>query len=249
MSDILIRKDNGVLELQFNRPEKKNALNESMYEKLEQALVNARIDDDVAVVLISGQKSCFTAGNDLADFLNHPPNNEDAPVFRFLKTVADYPKPIVAAVNGIAVGIGTTLLLHCDLVYCGESTLFQLPFVRLGLVPEFGASYLLPLRVGHAKASEWLLTGKTFDAKEAAAAGLVNEVYKDEILFGAARHQAQVLAGMPKYSTQITKRLLKQTYMAKTLQSMEEESEYFRVRLESDEFKSAAAAFLSKKSP
>jgi len=246
MSDIETRLDSGVLEIQFNRPEKKNAITEQMYIDLAQAFIDARIDDEIAVVLISGQKSCFTAGNDLKDFLQNPPTDDDSPVFRFLQTVADFPKPIVAAVNGAAVGIGTTLLLHCDLVYSGESAKFQLPFVNLGLVPEFASSYLLPLRVGHAKASEWLLTGKTFDAHEAKAAGLINEVYKDEQFFSAAFHQAQALALLPRESVKITKRLMKQTYMAKTLQAMDEEGDLFRKRLAGDDFKAAVAKFLSK---
>jgi enoyl-CoA hydratase/carnithine racemase len=163
-----------------------------------------------------------------------------------LQTVADFPKPIVAAVNGAAVGIGTTLLLHCDLVYSGESAKFQMPFVNLGLVPEFASSYLLPLRVGHAKASEWLLTGKTFDAFEAKAAGLINEVFKDEQFFSAALHQAQNLAQLPKASVMTTKRLMKQTYMSKTLQAIEEEGDLFRKRLDGDDFKKAVDAFMKR---
>jgi len=232
--------------VQFNRAHKKNAITEKMYVTLADAFVSARINDDVSVVIITGDKSCFTAGNDLADFLENPPQDEDAAVFRFLQTLADFPKPVVAAVNGPAVGIGTTLLLHCDLVYSGESTKFQMPFVNLGLIPEFASSYLLPLRVGHAKASEWLLTGKVFDAAEAKEAGLINEVFKDEQFFSAALHQAQALAKMPRESVQITKRLMKQTYMAKTLQTMDEEGELFRKRLLDDDFKKAVDRFMSK---
>jgi enoyl-CoA hydratase/carnithine racemase len=200
----------------------------------------------VNVVLISGHKSCFTAGNDLQDFMENPPEDESAAVFKFLLTVADFPKPIVAAVNGPAVGIGTTLLLHCDLIYSGESAKFQMPFVNLGLVPEFASSYLLPLRVGQAKASEWLLSGKTFGAEEAKVSGLINEVYKDEQFFSAALHQAQALAKQPKDSLLITKRLMKQTYMAKTLQALDEEGELFRRRLASDDFKQAVEAFFNR---
>ncbi len=246
MSEIETRLDNGVLEVQFNRPEKKNAITEQMYKDLAQAFVSARVNDDIRVVLISGHKSCFTAGNDLKDFLENPPEDDDSPVFRFLQTVADFPKPIVAAVNGPAIGIGTTMLLHCDLVFSGEGAKFQLPFVNLGLVPEFASSYLLPLRVGHAKASEWLLTGKMFDAHEAKAAGLINEVYKDEQFFSAALHHAQKLAQLPNESVMISKRLMKQTYMSHTLQIMDEEGALFRRRLASDDFKKAVDAFLSR---
>ncbi len=246
MSDILTRIDHGVLEIQFNRPEKKNAITEQMYTQLTQAFVDARKDESISVIMLSGHKSCFTAGNDLADFLENPPNDDDSAVFKFLRTMADYPKPIIAAVGGVAVGIGTTLLLHCDMVYCGESARFQLPFVNLGLSPEFGSSYLLPLRVGHTKAAEWLLTGKEFDAFEAKQAGLVNEVYKDEQFFSAALHHGHALARLPQESVRISKRLMKQTYMAKTLQAMDEEGEIFRKRLEGDAFKAAVSQFFSK---
>ncbi|MEJ2045961.1 MAG: enoyl-CoA hydratase [Reinekea sp.] len=246
MADIETRLHSGILEVQFNRPEKKNAITEQMYCDLTQALVEARSSENIRVVLISGHKSCFTAGNDLNDFLDNIPQDDEAPVFQFLKTMADFPKPIVAAVNGPAVGIGTTLLLHCDLVFSGESAAFQLPFVNLGLVPEFASSYLLPLRVGHAKASEWLLTGKRFDAQEAKMAGLINGIFKDEQFFSAAFHQAQQLAQLPPESIMLSKKLMKQTYMAKTLQTIEEEGELFRKRLASDDFKKAVAAFISR---
>lgn len=246
MSSIETRIQNGVMEIQFNRPDKKNAITVEMYIALADAFVEARTNDDVAVVLVSGHKSCFTAGNDLQDFLENTPEDESAPVFRFLQTVADFPKPLVAAVNGPAVGIGTTLLLHCDLVFSGESAKFQMPFVNLGLVPEFASSYLLPLRVGHAKASEWLLSGKMFDAQEAKAAGLINEVFKDEQFFSAALHQAEALAKLPRQSVMTSKRLMKQTYMAKTLQIMDEEGELFRRSLKGDDFKNAVAKFFNK---
>lgn len=245
MAHIETRIQNGVCEIQFNRPEKKNAISERMYHLLADAFVQARQQADVRVVLLSGHKSVFTAGYDLNDFLDNPPHDESA-VFRFLPIMADFPKPVVAAVNGPAIGIGTTLLLHCDLVFSGVSASFQLPFTRLGLVPEFASSYLLPLRVGHAKAAEWLLTGKTFGAEEAKASGLINEVFSDEQFFSAALHQAQALAKLPADSLLTTKRLMKQTYMAKTLQTMEEEGELFRKRLGSEDFQQAVRAFLQR---
>lgn len=246
MSDVLVRVIQGVQEIIFNRVDKKNALTEQMYRDLRAAFNQARNDQSVKAVLLTGDRSCFTAGNDLGDFIDHPPEDEDAPVFQFLFSVADFPKPVVAAVNGPAVGIGTTMLLHCDLVFCGESARFQMPFVNLGLVPEFAASYLLPLRVGHAKAAEWLLTGKMFDASEAKSSGLVNEVFKDEQYFSAAFHQAELLAKQPVESVITTKRLMKQTYMARTLQVMDEESALFRKRLKSEEFKQAVEKFFGK---
>lgn len=246
MTDIHSRLDGGVLEIQFNRPEKKNAITEAMYARMAELLVDARKNAEIAVILFSGSGACFTAGNDLADFMNNPPLEDDSSVFRFLQTMADFPKPIVAAVNGHAVGIGTTLLLHCDIVVCGESAQFQMPFVNLGLVPEFASSYLLPLRVGHIKASEWLLTGKMFDAAEAMAAGLVSEVVKDEQYFGSARQKARTLANLPPESVQITKRIMKQPYMAKTLQTIEEEGDLFRKRLMSKECQQALQKFFAR---
>ena len=245
MADIETRLQAGILEVQFNRPEKKNAITERMYAELHAALVEARSADDIRVVLLSGHKSCFCAGNDLNDFLQYIPVDDEAPVFRFMKTMADFPKPIVAAVNGPAIGIGTTMLLHCDLVYSGESAVFQMPFVNLGVVPEFASSYLLPLRVGHAKAAEWLLTGKRFDAEEARAAGLINEVFKDEQFFSATYQQAQKLAQLPIDALSLSKRLCKENFMAKTLQVIDREGEIFRRRLASEEFTNAVKAFLA----
>jgi enoyl-CoA hydratase/carnithine racemase len=245
MKEILTRLDQGVLEVQFNRPEKQNAINEAMYSYLAEVLVDARTNPDVAVVLLSGKGASFTAGNDLADFMNNPPLDDDSAVFRFLQTMADFPKPVVAAVKGYAIGIGTTLLLHCDIVVCGESAQFQMPFVNLGLVPEFASSYLLPLRVGHTKAAEWLMTGKPFDANEALASGLINDVLGDEQYFSVARQKACTLAKLPRESIMITKRILKQPYMAKTLQTIEEEGDLFRKRLQSKECQQALAQFLA----
>ncbi|MHA7880756.1 MAG: enoyl-CoA hydratase [Saccharospirillum sp.] len=248
MTEVIQRLHHGVLELTLNRPDKRNALTEAMYSTLTDILQQAKSNDEARVVLISGQKFCFTAGNDLKDFMEHPMEDDDAPVLQFLRTVADFPKPIVAAVNGPAVGIGTTLLLHCDLVYSGESTVFQLPFVNLGLVPEFAASYLLPLKVGHVKAAEWLMLGKTFTPQEALAAGLINDVFGDENYLQAAHQQAQLLAAQPTQALQATKRLMKHFYMSNTLQAIDDEARIFQQRLKSTEFQQAVAAFFSKKS-
>lgn len=248
MTEVIQRLHHGVLELTLNRPDKRNALTEAMYRTLTEVLIAAKSNDEARVVLISGQKFCFTAGNDLKDFMEHPMEDNDAPVLQFLRAVADFPKPIVAAVNGPAVGIGTTLLLHCDLVYSGESTVFQMPFVNLGLVPEFAASYLLPLKVGHVKAAEWLMLGKTFTPQEALTAGLINEVFGDENYLQAAHQQAQLLAAQPTQALQATKRLMRQHYMSSTLQAIDEEARIFQQRLKSSEFQQAVAAFFTKKS-
>lgn len=243
MTEIIQRLNNGVLELTLNRPEKRNALTEAMYAELHRIFKDAKFDDSAKVVLLSGQKFCFTAGNDLNDFLTKPFDDE-SPVLQFLKTMADFPKPIVAAVNGPAVGIGTTLLLHCDLVYSGDSAVFQLPFVNLGLVPEFASSVLLPLRVGHNKAAEWLMLGKSFGPQEALQAGLINAVFGDENYLNAANQQAQLLAAQPTEAIQATKKLMKQSYMSFILNAIDDEAQQFVKRLQSDEFKHAAQAFL-----
>lgn len=246
MTEIIQRLNNGVLELTLNRPDKRNALTEAMYIELRRVFNEAKHDPEARVVLLSGQKFCFTAGNDLNDFLDKPFDDE-APVMQFLKTMADFPKPVVAAVNGPAVGIGTTLLLHCDLVYSGDSAVFQLPFVNLGLVPEFASSVLLPLRVGHNKAAEWLMLGKSFGPQEALQAGLINAVFGDENYLNAANQQAQLLAAQPTEAIQATKKLMKQSYMSFILNAIDDEAQQFKKRLQSDEFKQAAAAFFSGK--
>lgn len=248
MSEIIERLHNGVLELTLNRPEKRNALTESMYIELKTILDDAKHNPEARVVLLSGQKFCFTAGNDLKDFMEHPMEDDDAPVLRFLRTMADFPKPIVAAVNGPAVGIGTTLLLHCDLVYSGDSAVFQLPFVNLGLVPEFASSYLLPLKVGHVKAAEWLMLGKSFGPKEALQAGLINDVFGDENYLQAAHQQAQLLAAQPPKAVELTKKLMKQHFMSTTLNTIDDEANHFQRQLKSDEFRKAVSAFFADKS-
>lgn len=243
MSEIVQRLNKGVLELALNRPEKRNALTEAMYIELHDILGQAKQDPEAKVVLLTGQKFVFTAGNDLHDFMENPMEDDDAPVLRFLRMMADFPKPIVAAVNGPAVGIGTTMLLHCDLVYSGESSVFQLPFVNLGLVPENAASYLLPLKVGHVKAAEWLMLGKAFGPEEALKAGLINAVFGDENYLHAAHQQAQQLASQPAEALQATKKLMKHHYMGASLQAIDAEARIFQQRLHSDEFKQAVAAF------
>lgn len=247
MSEIIQRLYNGVLDLTLNRPEKRNALTEAMYIELESILNKAKHDPEARVVLISGQKFCFTAGNDLKDFMENPMEDNDAPVLRFLRTMANFPKPIVAAVNGPAVGIGTTMLLHCDLVYSGESTVFQLPFVNLGLVPENASSYLLPLKVGHVKAAEWLMLGKAFTPEEALNAGLINAVFGDENYLHAAHQQAQLLAAQPTGALQATKKLMKEHFMSTTLNAIDDEARQFQKCLKSEEFRQAVEAFFKPK--
>lgn len=166
-SEILVTEENHICTVKFNRPHQKNAINEAMYTALSDAMIAADNDPDVHVLLITGDESCFTAGNDLREFLEKPPTSKDSPGFRFLRTLVGLQKPLVAAVNGPAVGIGTTLLLHCDLVYAGESAVFILPFINLGLCPENACSLLLPQTAGHRRAAELLMLGEPFNAETA----------------------------------------------------------------------------------
>lgn len=199
-----------ILELHLNRPDKKNALTQAMYASLAEGLEQAAINDDVRVVLIYGG-SDFCSGNDLKDFLSSPPDMMDSPTGNFMRTLASFPKPVVAAVDGFAVGIGTTLLLHCDLVYCTPRTTFMLPFIKLGLVPEFGSSLLLPRWAGHPLAAELLMLGEPFDADKARQAGLINEVCDPEELIQTATTVARKLAANPQTAMLQTKALLKRS--------------------------------------
>lgn len=239
MGLIKFRQLNSVLEIELNRPEKRNALSGDMYEELIKAFHEARANSEIHVVLLSGQTHCFCSGNDLKDFLNDPPKDEQSSIYRFLSVICDFPKPLVCAINGPAIGIGTTICLHADLVYCGESTSFQTPFVKLGLVPEFASSYLLPLLTGHSKSFEILVKGEPFNANTAKAIGLVNQVFSDETYLTAAMQKAQELAQLPPKAVQASKRLLKSHYMPRIMQALDQEASTFIKRLESDEAQQA----------
>ncbi len=239
----------GVLRLEFNRPEKKNAINTAMYAALADALAAADTDDAVRVVLIHGQPGVFTSGNDLADFLADPPRDENSAVFRFLRAISHFGKPIVAAVGGPAIGIGTTLLLHCDLVYAASGTRFALPFVSLALVPEAASSFLLPRLAGWARASELLLLGEPFSAEKALEIGLVNEVVAPEVLLATAMATAGKLAQKPPGALRATKALMKDGLITQVEQAMGREGKVFAGRLKSAEAKEAFSAFLEKRKP
>jgi enoyl-CoA hydratase/carnithine racemase len=246
MSLINTSRNQHVLEIEMNRPEKRNALTIGMYQLLEDAFTTGQQDNDIRVVLLRGQPLCFTAGNDLKDFLEDPPQDENAPVFGLMKILAGFPKPLICAVNGPAVGIGTTICLHADLIYCGASTRFQMPFVRLGLVPELASSYLLPLMVGHARAFELLALGEPFDAATAKELGLVNAVFDDEAYLSEARHKAVDLAGLPPEAVQQAKSLMKREFIDTSLQAIHEETRIFSRRLNSPEARRAMAEFFAK---
>jgi enoyl-CoA hydratase/carnithine racemase len=248
MSDTLqTRTDAGVLHVTFNRPEKKNAFTHAMYTRAAEALEAAATDAAVRVVLLQGAGGSFTAGNDLGDFLENPPTGEDSAVFRFLRALIALDKPVVAAVEGAAVGIGTTMLLHCDYVVASERTRFALPFVNLGLVPEAASSLLLPRVAGLALASELLLFGEPFDAATALRAGLVNRVLAPEALAAHALERAQALAQKPAQALQISKRLLRAPLREAVGETLRREGAEFVQRLGSDEAREAFLSFMSRK--
>jgi enoyl-CoA hydratase/carnithine racemase len=242
---ILVAGANGVCEVRLNRPEKRNALTFAMYEAFARALHEAQADAAVRAVLLSGEGANFSAGNDLNDFLQGPKFTTDHPVMEFLRTLATFGKPLLAAVHGQTVGIGVTMLLHCDLIVAARSTQLSMPFVSLGLVPEAGSSLLLPRLLGTQRAAELLLLGKPIDAATALGFGLVNRVVEDAELPGAARALAEAVARQPAGSLSATRRLLRGDPAA-VLARIEEEARIFGAQLASAEFREGIRAFLSR---
>jgi enoyl-CoA hydratase/carnithine racemase len=238
----------GVLQVRMNRPEKRNALSLPMYTAMTEALEGARQDSAVRVIVITGTEGCFTSGNDVTDFLANPPSGGDSPVIRFLQTLIATEKPVIAAVNGLAVGIGVTMLLHCDLAYAAEIATFQLPFVNLGLVPEAASSMLLPRMAGYHRAAEMLLLGDRFDAQTALAAGLVNSVHPESALADVVKQKAAALAAKPPASIRLTKALLKREIESVPAR-MAEEGKYFGQQLKSAEVREAVEAFMQRRKP
>ncbi len=249
MDSILTEIRDRVQHIRFNRPDKKNAITSAMYLALAHALRHAERDAAVRVALIEGAPDLFTAGNDLHDFLEHPPRSSDAPAFQFLRGIREFPKPLIAAVGGLAVGVGTTMLLHCDFVYCTPGTRFSLPFVNLGLSPEGGSSYLLPRLAGYQRAAELLLLGEPFGAETAREIGLVNAIVPEEALLATAGETARKLAAKPAASLREAKSLMKQAMKESLRRAMDDEGEAFCERLESPEAKEAFTAFFEKRPP
>jgi len=241
---LLVSRAAGVCELRFNRPEKRNAITLAMYQALCAALEEAQADEAVRAVLLSGEGAGFCAGNDLTDFLNSPPLSPEHPAMRFLRLLPTFAKPLLAAVHGQAIGIGVTLLLHCDLVVAARSAQFSLPFVALGIVPEAGSSLLLPRLVGTQRAAELLLLGKPFDATTAASLGLVNRVVEESALLAEARGLAAALARQPVGALSATRRLLRGD-PGELLARIEEEARIFGAQLQSEEFRAGIRAFLA----
>lgn len=236
-----------VLEITINRPERKNALTMAMYSAMAELLNSAATDPGVRVVILTGTGEVFTSGNDLGDFLGGSADGEESPVFQFMSALYNFPKPIVAAVSGPAVGIGTTMLLHCDLSIADDDAMFQMPFVNLGLCPEYGSSFLLPRIMGHAKASELLLLGKKFDAQTAADVNICNEVVYSGEALGRAREYARDLVKKAPEALRLTKKLLRQGTHETGLAIIREEAGHFQARLQSEEFREAATAFMEKR--
>lgn len=247
--DILISKNDGILGIEFNRPDKKNAITTAMYQSMADALRDAETDNEIRAVLFSGKTEIFTAGNDLEDFMRNPPQSGDSSVFQFLRNISNATKPIVAAVAGKAVGIGTTLLLHCDLVYAAENATFVLPFAQLGLCPEAASSILLPQIAGYHRAAEKLLLGEPFSAAEAQQMGLVNQVLPTDQLLTFAQQQAAKLVALPASSIRITKALMKNGQRAAIQTQMATEGQHFGEMLKAPEAKEAFTAFFQKRKP
>jgi len=237
-----------VLSIRMDRPEKKNALTRTMYIAMTDALRQAEANAAVRAILITGTADCFTAGNDLVDFANAAPG-ESSPAIAFLQTLAAAEKPVVAAVNGTAIGIGTTMLLHCDLVYAASSARFQLPFVNLGLCPEAASSFILPRMMGHHRAAELLFLGAPFGAGTARELGIVNEVYADRDLLVEAKSKAAQLAEKPPAALRITKALLKHTTAGAKAEAMEREAKQFLMLLQGPEAREAMTAFMQRRKP
>jgi enoyl-CoA hydratase/carnithine racemase len=248
MSDhILVSQADGVCELRLNRPDKRNAITFAMYDALWDAMVRAEADDSVRAILLSGAGASFTAGNDLMDFVNRPPSGSEQGPARFIRLLPKIRKILVAAVHGSTVGIGVTMLLHCDLVLAARSARLSMPFVKLGLVPEAASSLLLPRLIGHQRAAELLLLGTPIDSAAALNFGLVNRVVEDDVLLEEARTLARTVAEQPAGALRATKQLLRSETGVSA--RIEEEMLAFQERLDSAEFKSAVQAFFGKGRP
>jgi enoyl-CoA hydratase/carnithine racemase len=247
--DILIHTEAGVCTVTLNRVGKKNSLTQAMYTTLAEALAQAEADAATRVVVFQGDPAIFSAGNDIGDFLNAPPATQESPVFRFLRALAGFSKPIVAAVCGPAVGIGTTMLFHCDLVYAGDNAAFSMPFVNLGLCPEAASSLLVPQMLGYHRAAEALLLGEPFMAEAALEVGLVNRVVPPTECNAVAQAQARKLAAKPLSSLVETKRLMKKGLQAPVLERMAEEGASFGRMLREPAAREAFTAFMEKRLP
>jgi enoyl-CoA hydratase/carnithine racemase len=249
--DILTSKSNGILTIEFNRPDKKNAITAAMYQIMADALKEAESDPAVRAILIAGRPEIFTAGNDLEDFMKNSSQGAigERPVTQFMHNLSRASKPVIAAVAGAAVGIGTTMLMHCDLIYAADNAKFSMPFTQLGLCPEFASSMLLPQIAGYPRAAEKLLLGEAFSANDAYEMGLVTKVVPADELRAFATMQAAKLAALPASSLRATKSLMKSAQTAAIDAKMMEENKHFGTMLSAPEAKEAFAAFFQKRKP
>ena len=249
MNDIITERSGNILRIQLNRPARKNAMTLAMYNTLADLLNDAAKDDQIRVVLWHGAGDSFSAGNDIQDFLKNPPGAGESPQARLIEALINFDKPIVVAVQGAAIGGGTTMLTHCDFVFAGESAKFQMPFVNLAVVPEFGTSYSVPARIGYLRAAELILLGTRFDAKRAAGLGLVTRVVPDQELLATATDTARELAEKAPAALQACKRLMRTSTRDQLEQAVKLENEEFSARVRSAEAKEAFTAFLEKRRP
>ena len=245
---LLIERDGGLLTLRMHRPDKKNALTRAMYTSMAETLDQAERDPSVRAVLLTGGEDCFTSGNDVADFIQAPPSGLNSEVFHFMRALFDFSKPVVAAVAGPAVGIGTTLLLHCDLVYVARGAQLKMPFVNLGLCPEYGSSLILPRLLGHARAAELLLLGQSFTGEQAAAWGIANQALDDgAATLSKAREMALRFLQLAPSAVVDSKRLMRAPGREELRRVIEEEGALFGQRLRSPEAIEALTAFMQRR--
>lgn len=248
--EIVTEVRDGVAVTRIRRPEKKNALTVAMYTALAAVLQDAEADPAIRVLVLTGSGDSFTSGNDIVDFLTAPPAGEHSPVFRFLIALHRFEKPLVAAVNGLAVGVGVTLLLHCDLVYVRSGARLQLPFATLGLCPEAGSSLLLPKRIGYPRAAELLLLGEPFSAERALDWGMVNGIGADaEATLQLALAAARRLAAQPATAVRLTKALLKEPEVERVREAIAREGRHFLALLRSPDARAALEAFAGRRHP
>ena len=241
--------DGGILEIELNRPEKRNALTLDMYTAIAELLEAAQVKPEIRVVLVHASGEHFSAGNDLQDFLNHPPGSGESPQRRMMNALRLLDKPLVGAVRGAAIGSGATMLTYFDFVYAGQSSKFQYPFINLALVPEFGTSFSLPDQVGYLRAAEIILLGHPFDASQALSMGLATKVFPDADVFATAEKIAQELAQKPLAALKASKQLLRRQVRPRVEQATQDELIEFSERVRSADAREALTAFFEKRSP
>jgi enoyl-CoA hydratase/carnithine racemase len=249
MDEIVTEQAGSILSVQLNRPTKRNAMTSAMYLSLAGIFNKAANDENTRVVLWHGAGDSFCAGNDIEDFLKNPPGPGESPQARLMEALVNFGKPLVAAVHGAAIGGGTTMLTHCDFIYAGESAKFQMPFINLALVPEFGSSCSVPARIGHVRAAELILLGGPFDARRAVELGLATEAVSDKDVLVRATDAARKLAAKPAAALQASKRLMKQPFREQIKAAMKAENEEFSTQVRSEDAKEALTAFLEKRKP